>query len=127
MKSKLSFSYVLLALVMIIGALKSANAIESPKYKFNKEIQITVTTVTGNYFKSYQGLVNKPLAQLIEVPFQQPLRKLKKNNSNFFELAMHVQDKVHYYIAVVDDLLNDDQQNVTGRETSSFAEFINLF
>ena len=129
MKSKISLTSVLFGLVIAFAAIQSAYAMEGSKYKFNKEMQITITTVTGNYFRSYEGLVNKPLAQLIELPPQKSFTKLKDhNNSNFFELAMQMQDKVHYYIAVVDDLFNqDEQKDGSTCETSRFAKFVNIF
>lgn len=129
MKSRLSLTHTLISLVMVLGVSLSANAMESSKYKFNKEMQITITTVTGNYFRSYEGLVNKPLAQLIELPPQKSFNKLKDHkSSNFFELAMQMQDKVHYYIAVVDDLFKDaEQEDGSTCETSRFAKFVNIF
>lgn len=129
MKSKISLTSVLFGLGIAFGAVQSANAIEGSIYKFNKEMQVTITTVTGNYFRSYEGLVNKPLAQLVKVQPQQSLKKRKSHDSNnFFELAMQMQDKVHYYIAVVDELFEDaEQKDANTCETSRFAKFVNLF
>ncbi|TRX57433.1 hypothetical protein [Thalassomonas sp. M1454] len=129
MNCRNSFTFVLFGFVLAFTSFQSAYAVERSEYKFNKEMQVTITTVTGNYFRSYDGLVNKPLAQLIELPPQHSLKKIKDhNNSNFFELAMRMQDRMQHYIALVDELLKDNEQNINGScETSRFAKFVSLF
>lgn len=119
-----------LAMALGLGLSFSVHALEQSHYKFTHDMQVSITTVTGNYFKEYSGLTNKPLAQLIKVPANSFITmKETHNHNNFFEVAMQVQDKVQYYMAVVEDVFSSNNENQLGSDecsSSKIAKFLSF-
>ncbi|MEW6999784.1 hypothetical protein AADZ86_19015 [Colwelliaceae bacterium BS250] len=119
-----------LAMTLGLGLSFSVHALDNSQNKFTRDMQLSITTVTGNYFKEYSGLTNKPLAQLIKVPANHFMTmKETPSHINYFEVAMQVQDKVQYYMAVVEDVFSADSNNELGSDecqSSKIAKFLSF-
>ncbi|WP_068547351.1 hypothetical protein [Thalassotalea crassostreae] len=101
----------------------AANAIEHNKIKFNKEMHVTIKTVTGNNYNSYDAIINKPLAQLVSIDNYRPNLSKENRSNSIFSMAMQFQDKVQYYMMVVEDTFSSDDEELESGEcqNSRFA------
>ncbi|TLU64837.1 hypothetical protein FE810_10280 [Thalassotalea litorea] len=90
-----------LASMLTVFVTTSVFAVEDSKVHFTKDMQVSITTVAGNHFTAYDALINKPLAQLIEVPSYRLVSHQQSKPNSFFETAMKAQDRVQYFFALV--------------------------
>ncbi|WP_371377757.1 hypothetical protein [Thalassotalea aquiviva] len=119
---------LILGVSFILALPFSALAIEHIKQDYSFEMQVSITTVTNSHFGSYDAIINKPLAQIVEVASSEPLANSPEKNHNLFELAMHVQDKVQYYMAVIEDTFSSEPSYQGGEcKSGRVAKIASLF
>lgn len=107
----------MLAMLVGLAIPMTTQALEDSKVRFTKDMHVSITTVTGNYFNVYDVFINRPLAQLVEVnSFNQHKLTPTKTANNVFAMAMQVQDKVQYFMAVVSDTFSNDDSLTTEQE-----------
>ncbi|WOH37689.1 hypothetical protein RI844_00150 [Thalassotalea fonticola] len=117
MKTNINIKSFLLAVIIGIGLPVSAQALEDSKVNFTKDMHVNITTVTGNYFNAYDAIMNKPLAQLVVVNnFSSYRSHSVKPANSVFAMAMQVQDKIQYFVAVVDGIFNDEDKGTVEQE-----------
>ncbi|TKB44699.1 hypothetical protein [Thalassotalea mangrovi] len=119
MKRKQNAISLAVAAVLAIHFSAQAIAVEDSKVHFTKDMHVNITTVMGNHFTPYDALINKPLAQLIEVPAYQAVERQVKKADSFFETAMKAQDRIQYYMALVKQTFNGSTDEETGQCQSS--------
>ncbi len=131
MKANKTLKMLSLTFFFGLGVALTANAMDTAKYKFTKDMHMNILTVTNNHFTSYDALLNKPLAQLILINSYQKLSPVShENNNNMFEVAMHVQDKIQYYLAVMEDVFAEPQASELANaecSNSKLTKIANLF
>ena len=127
MKTQLNVKSFILALLFGLAIPMTSQALEDSKVRFTKDMHVSITTVTGNYFNAYDVLINKPLAQLVEMnSFHQTKFTPTKTANNVFAMAMQVQDKVQYFMAIVNDTFSNED-NVTTEQECRTTRLAKLF
>ncbi|WNC71134.1 hypothetical protein RGQ13_13500 [Thalassotalea psychrophila] len=127
MKTNTNIKSFLLAALISIGLPMSAQAIEDSKTNFTKDMHVNITTVTGNYFNAYDAIINKPLAQLMVVNnFSAYSPHPVKTSNSVFAMAMRAQDKIQYFMAVVDSVFADNETEEVEQECRT-TRLANLF
>ncbi|KGJ90262.1 hypothetical protein [Thalassotalea sp. ND16A] len=117
MKTQLNVKSFVLAMLVGLAIPMTSQALEDSKVRFTKDMHVSISTVTGNYFNAYDVLINRPLAQLVEVnSVTQNKFTPTKTANNVFAMAMQVQDKLQYFMAVVGDTFSDDDSLTTEQE-----------
>lgn len=127
MKTNINIKTFLLSAIIAIGLPLSAQAIEDSKVNFTKDMHVNITTVTGNYFNAYDAIMDKPLAQLVIVNnFSSYSARSAKPANSVFAMAMQAQDKIQYFIALVDSVFNDENNESVEQEcrTSRLANIL---
>lgn len=120
-KKKVSSLPLIFAVFICFCAPFLAQAIESGKPKFSKAVYINISTVTDYRPEMYLSLINKPLVKLTKVYSDSAsVVKTEKSHSNFFEMAMQMQDRFQYYLVKVEDTFTPNNEvDVVDGECSS--------
>lgn len=127
MKTNTNIKNFLFAALIGIGLPMSAQAIEDSKMNFTKDMHVNITTVTGNYFNAYDAIINKPLAQLVVVNnFSAYSSHPVKTSNSVFAVAMQAQDKIQYFMAVIDSVFTKDESESVEQECRT-TRLANLF
>ncbi|WNC69706.1 hypothetical protein RI845_06050 [Thalassotalea nanhaiensis] len=127
MKTNINIKSFLLAALIGIGLPMSAQAVEDSKVNFTKDMHVTIKTVTGSYFNAYDAIMNKPLAQLVVVDnFSAYSSHPVKTSNSVFAMAMRAQDKIQYFMALVDSVFAQDENENIDQECKT-TRLVNLF
>ena len=126
-KAIINIKVFFLAVLFAIGLSTSVQAIEDSKINFTKDMHLNIITVTDNYFNVYDVIMNRPLAQLVEVDnfAYQRLLPVKEANS-IFAIAMQAQDKIQYFMVLIDSVFDEDHKPGVEQECLT-TRLANLF
>lgn len=117
MKQPIKLTSFLGALLISLLLPLSAQAIDKTKQKFTMDMKENILTVAGTEFNAYDALINRPLAQIIEVKAYSAGKEYPVKTANsVFAMAMQVQDKIQYYMALAESFFNDDAMNNDSQE-----------
>lgn len=98
-----------------------AQALENSKPKFSKAVYINISTVTDYNPNMYLNLINKPLIKLSKVSaYSSSAGISEKSHTNFFAMAMQMQDRFQYYMVKLEDTFSSNKDvDIVNGECSS--------
>lgn len=127
MKKQINTTSFLFALFMALILPITAQAVDDSKHKFTMDMKDSIRTVTGTEFNAFDALLNRPLAQIIEVKaFNSGKDMPVKTANSVFAMAMQVQDKIQYYMALAENVFSDDMTH-DGQQECRTTRLANIF